>query len=122
MLTALKYNVTRRLNVSQLAKVVYHRNLFDFLVKYPDTHLRNTLLIDDIFHKTCMNLPFNIMFVKSFRHKDVNDNYLVGNNLPYLESLHYFGFSVFTFVKENPFGIIKNVLFFFLSIVILLFL
>jgi hypothetical protein len=117
-LTALKYSVIGHFNVSWLAKVVYHRNLFYFFVKYLYTHLGNTLLIDDIFHKTCMNPPFNVMFVESFRHKDVNDNYLVGNILPYLESLHYFRFNVSMFVQENLFGTIKNVLFFFLSIVI----
>ncbi len=114
VLVAPKYTVIGHLNASQLAKVVYHRNLFDFFVKYLDIHLRNTLLLDETLHKTYMNPPFNLMFVESFRHK----NYLVGNVLPYLELLHYYGLSVSMFVEENPFGTIKNVLYFLLSIVV----
>ncbi len=117
MLAFPKYTIIGRLNASQPAKVVYHRSLFDFFVKYFDTHLRNTLLLDETLHKTYMNPPFNLMFVESFRHKNV-DNYLVGNVLPYLELLHYYGLNVSMFVEENPFGTIKNVLYFLLSIVV----
>jgi hypothetical protein len=36
------------------------------------------------------------------------DNYVLGTLLPYLESFHYSGFNVPTFVENYPFGAIKS--------------
>jgi len=38
-----------------------------------------------------------------------NIDYLVGIALSYLESLHYYGLNVLTYVKNNPLGAIKHV-------------
>jgi hypothetical protein len=35
------------------------------------------LLIDDTSFKTCLNLPFNVIFVKSYEYAPKKDNYLV---------------------------------------------
>jgi hypothetical protein len=37
-----------------LGKIIYHKNLFDFFLRYyPNTHLGNALLVDAMAYKTC---------------------------------------------------------------------
>ncbi len=75
---------------------------------YYNIHLRNTLLVNDTPYNTCLNPPFNAIFVESYEDLPKKDNYLMKILLPYLElNLQYFGFSVPTFVQFYPFGTIK---------------
>ncbi len=87
-------------------KLIYHNNLFDFFPRYLNTHLGNTLLVDDTFYKTYLNLPFNAIFVESFEYVPKEDNYLMKILLPYLEFFHYSRLSVPTFVELYPFDAI----------------
>ena len=48
----------------------------------------NTLLIDDSREKSVCNESRNAIILKSWTHKDQNDNVLLGRLLPWLESLH----------------------------------
>jgi len=89
-------------------KTIYHKNLSDFSPRYFNTHRGNTLLVDDMPYKTCMNPPFNAIFVKSYEDLPKKDNYLMKTLFPYLEFLHYFGLNVPTFVELCPFGAIKS--------------
>jgi hypothetical protein len=43
------------------------------------------------------------------RGRPEEENDIVGILLPYLKSLHYFGFNVPIYVQDNPFGVIKHV-------------
>jgi hypothetical protein len=67
------------------------------------------LFVDDKFYKKMFNKLFNANFLKSFDVFHRDHNYLVGIILPYLWSCHCFGYGVGTFVKDNPFGHIKNI-------------
>jgi hypothetical protein len=58
-------------------------------------------------YKTCLNLPFNAIFIESYEYLPKEDNYLMKTILPYLEFLHNFVFSVPTFVEFYPFGPIR---------------
>jgi len=51
---------------------------------YPNTHLENTLLVDDMPYIICLNLPFNAIFVESYEYVPKEDNYLMKILLPYL--------------------------------------
>ena len=48
----------------------------------------NTLLIDDSWEKSICNKSGNAIFLKPWTHEDQNDNILLGQLLPWLESLH----------------------------------
>ena len=48
----------------------------------------NTLLIDDSREKSVCNESGNAIFLKPWTHEDQNDNVLLGQLLPWLESLH----------------------------------
>ena len=48
----------------------------------------NTLLIDDSREKSVCNESGNAIFLKPWMHEDQNDNVLLGQLLPWLESLH----------------------------------
>ncbi len=91
-------------------KLVFHKNLFDFFVQFPSTMFKNTLLIDDMFHKSLFNLPFSAIKKKTFYKSHSDANYLFQIVLPYLESLHSSGMRVYKFVELNHFGSITNVL------------
>ncbi len=69
-------------------KLIYHKNLFCFFPKYLDIHLGNTLLVDDTPYTTCLNLPFNAIFVESYEYAPKEDNYLMKTFLLYLKFLH----------------------------------
>jgi hypothetical protein len=69
----------------------------------------NTLLIDDTFHKSLFNPPFNAIFFETFYMLHNEINYILQIVLPYLESLHLSRMWVYKFVKLNPFGSITNV-------------
>jgi hypothetical protein len=76
---------------------------------YPNTHLGNTLLVDDMPYRTCLNMPFNAIFVESYEYETKEDKYVMKTLFPHLEFLHYFGLNVPTFVEIYPFGAIKSI-------------
>ncbi len=90
-------------------KLIYHKILFDFFLRYFDTHLGNTLLVDDMPHKTYLNSPFDAIFVKSYEYMLKEYNYLMKTILSYLEFFHYFKLCVPTFVELYLFGAIKSI-------------
>jgi hypothetical protein len=90
-------------------KIIYHKNLFDFFLRYLNIHLGNTLLVNDMPYKTCLNLPFNAIFVVSYEYAPKDDNYLMKTFLSYLEFIQYSRLSVPTFVELYPFGAIKRI-------------
>ncbi len=90
-------------------KNIYHKNLSNFFPRYPNIHLRNTLLVDNVPYRTCLNPPFNAIFVESYEYTPKEDNYLMKILLLYLEFFHYFGLNVLTFVDLNPFSAIRNI-------------
>jgi hypothetical protein len=49
-------------------KLVYHKNISNFFTRNLDTHLGNTLLVDDMPYRTCLNPPCNAIFVESYEH------------------------------------------------------
>jgi hypothetical protein len=59
-------------------------------------------------YKTCLNLPFNAIFLKSYEDVPKEDNYLMKIFLPYLKFFHYSGLNVPTFVEFYPFGDITS--------------
>jgi len=67
-------------------------------------HASNMLFINDMPYKSLFNAIFLEFFVNFY-----GDNYLnlLGTIILYLESLHFFGYDVPTFVQFNPFGSIK---------------
>jgi len=89
--------------------MIYHKNLSNFFLKYFNTHLGNTLLVEDMPYIMCLNSHFNAMFVESYEDLPKEDNYFMKNLLPYLQFIHYFRFSVPTFVELYPFGAINSV-------------
>ncbi len=66
-------------------KLIYRKNLFYFFPQYTNTHLGNTLLVDDTPCKTCLNLPFNAIFVESYEYVPKEDNYLMKILFPYFK-------------------------------------
>ncbi len=75
-------------------RLIYHQNLSDFFPQYFNTCLGNTLLVDDTPYRTCLNLPFNAIFIESSEYMLKEDNYLMKTFLSYLEFLHNYGLSV----------------------------
>jgi hypothetical protein len=64
-------------------------------------------LVDDTPYKTCLNPPFNAIFVESYEYTPKENNYLMKTFFPYLKFFHNFGFSVPTFVELYPSGASK---------------
>ncbi len=91
-------------------KHVLHKNLDNFFHMFPGTNYGNTLLIDDMPHKSMFNPPFSAIFLHTFYSSRTNNNYLLKIVLSYLESLHSFGMWVSKFLECNPFGNITHVL------------
>ncbi len=91
-------------------KLVFHKNIEDFFHLFHGTTLENTLLVDDMPHKSMFNPPFSAIFFDTFYGSHVDGNYLLKNVFPYLESLHSSRMRVYKFVELNPFGSIANVL------------
>ncbi len=58
-------------------KLIYHKNLSDLFPKYRNTHVENTLLVDNTPYQTCLNLPSNAIFVESYEYAPKEDNYLM---------------------------------------------
>jgi hypothetical protein len=54
------------------------------------------------------NPPFNAIFIESYEDVPQDDNYFLGTFLPHLKLFHYYGLIVPTFIKDYPFGAIKN--------------
>jgi len=59
-------------------------------------------------YKTCLNLPFSAIFVKSYEDVPKEDNYLMKTLFPYLKFFHYSRLSVPTFVELYHIGDIKS--------------
>jgi len=76
---------------------------------YLNTHLGNTLLVNDTPYRIYLNPPFNAIFVESYEDLPKEDSYFMKIFLLYLElNLHYSRLNVPTFVKLYPFGAIKS--------------
>jgi hypothetical protein len=90
-------------------QLIYHKNHFDFFLRYPNIHVDNTLLVNNTPYRTCLNLPSNAIFVESYEYAPKKDNYLMKTLFPYLKFFHYFGLSVPTFVELYPFGAIRSI-------------
>jgi len=95
-------------NIPFMIKIIYHQNFFYLFRRYLNTHLGNTLLIDNMPYRTCQNPPLNVIFVKSYEDVKEEDNYFMGTFLPHLESLHYIKLSVPTFVEDYIFAAIRS--------------
>jgi hypothetical protein len=74
---------------------------------YPYIHVGNTLLVNNNPYKNMFNGFYNAIFLESFDSLRGEDNYLLGNILLYLKSLHFLRYGVCTYVEHNPFGHIK---------------
>jgi len=90
-------------------KLIYHKNLSNFFPRYLNIHIGNTLLVDDTPYKTCLNPPYNAIFVEYYEYAPKKIKNLMKTFLPYLKFFHYFGFCVPTFVELYPFGAIKSI-------------
>ncbi len=90
-----------------LTNVFYHKNLYDFFPRYFSTHLRNTLLVDDMPYKTYQNPPFNAIFIESYKEVLKEDNYFLRTLFLNLD-LFYSWFHVPTFVEDYRFGTIRS--------------
>ncbi len=55
------------------------------------------------------NIPCSAIFFETFYKFHIDDNYLFGIILPYLESLHSSKMQVYKFVELNHFSNIMNV-------------
>jgi hypothetical protein len=51
----------------------------------------------------------NVIFLELFEGSCSNGDYLFSTILPYLVSLHLFKFNVQTYIRHNPFGIIRSI-------------
>jgi hypothetical protein len=71
-----------------LDKPIFHKNINVFFSKYHDTHVGNTLLVDDTLYKNMFNEPFNAIFLQSFHNSNKDDNYLLWVILLYLKPFH----------------------------------
>jgi hypothetical protein len=94
--------------LKKLDKLVFHKNLKNFFYFFPSVTFENTLLVDDMFHKSMFNPLYNAIFFKIFYGSHTNDNHLFHIILIYLESLHFYRMWVYKFVELNPFGNITD--------------
>ncbi len=60
----------------KLDKPFFHKNL-DFFVQFPSMTFENTLLIDDMPHKSLFNPPLSAIFLKTFYRLHSDANYLL---------------------------------------------
>jgi hypothetical protein len=58
---------------------------------------------------SCLNLPFNAIFVESYEYVLKEDNYRMKALLSYSKFFQYFGLNVPTFVQLYPFNAIKSI-------------
>ncbi len=89
-------------------KFIYHKNRSNFFPRYPNTHLGNTLLVNNTPYRTCLNPPFFVIFVESYEYAPKMDNYLMKILLLYFEFFHNSRLNVPTFVEFYLFGTIKE--------------
>ncbi len=61
-------------------------------------------------YRTCLNPPFNAIFIESNEYVPKEDIYLMKTLFPYLKFLHNPKFSVPTFMEFYPFGTIRNIM------------
>ncbi len=97
--------------MEKLDKPILHKNLKDFFHFFPSTTFENTLLVDDMLHKSMFNPPCSAIFLKTFYRSPIYSNYLFDIVLPYLKSLHLSGMRDYKFVELNPFSSIMDMLF-----------
>jgi hypothetical protein len=89
---------------SNLKKPVFHKNLGVFFSKYLDAHVGNTLIDENTLYKSHFNWPYNAIFVKTFNNSiGNNNNYLLGDVLPYLEALQSSRLKCSHFCRKQPF-------------------
>jgi hypothetical protein len=72
-------------------------------------HAKNTLLVDDMLYKSIFNDSYCVIFLELFEGSHSDGNYLFSIVLPYLVSLHSFGFNVQTYIMHNPFWTIRSI-------------
>jgi len=106
----LLYFINDHFLLEKLDKPIFHKNLLNFFVQFLGTMFENTLLINEMPHKSLFNRPFSAIFFERFYglHNDVN--YLLQTIFPYLKSLHLSKMHVYKFAKLNPFDNITYVL------------
>jgi hypothetical protein len=75
-------------------KPIFHKNLDVLFSKFPNTHVGNTLLVDDTPYKSIFNDSCSGIFLELFEGACSDGDYLFSIVLPYLVSLHSFGFNV----------------------------
>jgi hypothetical protein len=90
-------------------KPIFHENLDVFFSRFSNVHAKNTLLVDDVPYKSIFNDSYCVIFLELFEDSCSDGDYLFSIVLPYLVSLHSFGFNVQTYVRHNPFWIIRSI-------------
>jgi hypothetical protein len=95
--------------LGQLEKLIFHKNLDVFFLKFFNTHARNIFFVDDTPYKFIFNDSCSVIFLESFESTDSNGDYLLSTVLPYLVLLHSSKFNVQTYMKPNPFGTIRSI-------------
>jgi hypothetical protein len=78
-------------------------------LKFLDTHVGNILFVDDMPYKSTSNDLCSVVFWKLFEGSCSDGDDLFSIVFPYLVSLHSFGFNVHTYIRHNPFGIIRSI-------------
>jgi hypothetical protein len=83
------YNALLRIVLNiEFCNVFRGKKIFCF---FPSMTFENTLLIDDMLHKSMFNLIYRAIFFKIFYGSHINSNHLLHIVLLYLESLHFSG-------------------------------
>jgi hypothetical protein len=95
--------------LEKLDKLVFHKNLKDFFWFFLGTTFENTLLVDDMLHKSMFSPLYSVIFFKTFYRSHTNINNLLHIVLLYLELLHFSGMRIYKFLELNPFGSITDV-------------
>lgn len=86
-----------------LDKPIFHKNINVFFSKYHDTHVGNTLLVDDTPYKNMFTETFNAIFLQSFHN---------------FKRMTIICYGLFSFIENlfivpnlnNPFGSIKSII------------
>jgi len=94
--------------ITNLEKLVFHKNLNVFFLRFPNIHVGNISLINGMPYKSIFNdsssvLFFGIIWKFTLQWK------LFALYCSSLVSLHSFGFSVQTHIRHNPFGTIRSI-------------
>jgi len=75
-------------------KPIFHKNLDVFFSKFPNTHVGNTLLVDDTPYKSIFNDLCTGILLELFEGACNDGDYLFSTVFPYLVSFHSYGFNV----------------------------